>query len=638
MAISKNIVSLNPGFGSTDVIYQLEQQFTYLNLHGTGRSGLIVGVSSYTDPGRTSSVRNERFSDIRQKSTTGIGTGASFYVYRQGNGDVNELRPNRPGYGYTAGDTITLSAEDLGGSANGANDVIIKPAIYAHKTSDAQTFDVELTGLYEISGTDRNGTISDKTITVKEGDSIRFTDNLGSQYYGFGVYWDRGPYNSTFQAADGNGRYYGSEYNRVFNTYYASSNGGGGEIITWTPECGQRGIFRVLDNSNYSSVPITIIVEPDDSNWAYPTVGSATTFHGRFSDPNAIYAWGVLKHDIEPDKKFGSTYRAFQVVSDNNMVINVGSDFYPNIGISTISRGTDSFTSAYRRNRFCGAYMSDMPYNLTSIPGMLNDNSYENDYSNPTKIYTNYCQIKASEFKYTESNAYRLDLTSYKSGLNPKFVVYSYRQPTRSSTNLGGNTYATFILHDHIGTIWDHDNCFTSGVTKINFGGGSPDNPYISFTTHIAGDHYDRYNAQASQRAGEYGYLNSDFGNYSDYYDQATTIYHPNSYKMGGDVSTSDSRIYYRGLEDRRDRDGITADMDFNAVIKGIPICTQLVPFPFYIPDDFVLIQFDYATPNSNIQQGDTVTVSGSEIYEVIVGSYNQTDRTRGILFCARTT
>ena len=107
---------------------------------------------------------------------------------------------------------------------------------------------------------------------------------------------------------------------------------------------------------------------------------------------------------------------------------------------------------------------------------------------------------------------------------------------------------------------------------------------------------------------------------------------------MGQDVDSKDHRIYYRGLEDRRDSDGITADMDFNAVIKGIPINTTLIPFPFYMPDDFVLIQFDYATPNANIQQGDTVTISGSEIYEVIVGSYNQTSRTRGILFCARTT
>ena len=35
---------------------------------------------------------------------------------------------------------------------------------------------------------------------------------------------------------------------------------------------------------------------------------------------------------------------------------------------------------------------------------------------------------------------------------------------------------------------------------------------------------------------------------------------------------------------------------------------------------------------------GDTITVSGSEVYTVISASYNQTNRTRGIAFCARTT
>ena len=79
--------------------------------------------------------------------------------------------------------------------------------------------------------------------------------------------------------------------------------------------------------------------------------------------------------------------------------------------------------------------------------------------------------------------------------------------------------------------------------------------------------------------------------------------------------------------------------LNFNAVIKGIPLTSQFVPCPFYLPDDFVLIQFDNAQPGQNIQQFDTVTITeGSEVYTVINGSYNQTTRTRGILLCARTT
>ena len=71
---------------------------------------------------------------------------------------------------------------------------------------------------------------------------------------------------------------------------------------------------------------------------------------------------------------------------------------------------------------------------------------------------------------------------------------------------------------------------------------------------------------------------------------------------------------------------------------QGIPVCTKFIPVPYYLPDDFVFINFDYATPNTLVDQWDTITISGSEVYTVISASYNQTTRTRGIAFCARTT
>jgi len=78
--------------------------------------------------------------------------------------------------------------------------------------------------------------------------------------------------------------------------------------------------------------------------------------------------------------------------------------------------------------------------------------------------------------------------------------------------------------------------------------------------------------------------------------------------------------------------------LNYNAVVKGIPLSTNLIPSPYYLPDDFVFISFDYNAPNQNIQQWDTITVSGSEVYTVIDAAYNQTTRTNGIAFCARTT
>ena len=84
--------------------------------------------------------------------------------------------------------------------------------------------------------------------------------------------------------------------------------------------------------------------------------------------------------------------------------------------------------------------------------------------------------------------------------------------------------------------------------------------------------------------------------------------------------------------------DSVDSSANYGAVIKGIPLNTKLIPCPYYIPDDFALVQFDYASPDALIQMWDTVTVSGSEVYTVITASYNQTNRTRGVAFCARTT
>ena len=55
------------------------------------------------------------------------------------------------------------------------------------------------------------------------------------------------------------------------------------------------------------------------------------------------------------------------------------------------------------------------------------------------------------------------------------------------------------------------------------------------------------------------------------------------------------------------------------------------------MPDDFVVIDFNIPTSAQDIKQGDTITLSGSEVYTVITGSYNQSNETAGILFCART-
>ena len=80
----------------------------------------------------------------------------------------------------------------------------------------------------------------------------------------------------------------------------------------------------------------------------------------------------------------------------------------------------------------------------------------------------------------------------------------------------------------------------------------------------------------------------------------------------------------------------VSANANYNAVIKGIPLNAMFVPSPYTMPEDFAFIDFIYDAPSVNIQQGDTITIDETEVYVVIQGCYTQTTKTRGILFVAR--
>lgn len=315
------------------------------------------------------------------------------------------------------------------------------------------------------------------------------------------------------------------------------------------------------------------------------------------------------------------------MVSNTNLGFHVGSGFHPtDISNPYVNRG-----KGYS-NRFAGNSNFDMPYTPLLSDARFDISSYAWSYITQTTT--------AGE-TIANSTLYQLDLNIYKSGIDPKFAVLSYKHPTLSSTKLRDNTYLTFISHNYTSTLWDYDNVFLSGLTLI-VPNTDDSNPYLEFRTYVAGEYYSYSSATPSKRAAEFGYvaLPSNSSYITPY---KSTFYRSTSCPQG--ANSYDATIYMRnnattsnrGNGGENNTDYLPSASNFNAVIKGIPISTNLIPVPYYIPDDFVLIDFDYPTPSANIQQGDTITISGSEVYTVISGSYNQTTRTRGILFCART-
>lgn len=354
---------------------------------------------------------------------------------------------------------------------------------------------------------------------------------------------------------------------------------------------------------------------------ASPTgFGSTATFFAK--DNSGTYPWGVLRHTIQANKRYGDTYRAFQVNSNTNMRFAAGSAFHPGgVPDSYASLGV-GITNSFR---------GDQGLDIANDGGFPVAGAYTNFRNSATNSY----MIQDSNFTYASSNSYQLDLNLFKSGIDPKFVVFSYKHPTLSSTKLTDNTFGTFVFHNFSSTLWDLDNVFLGGFTKIIPGDTST--PYLTFRTFTQGAIYSSF---ATRRMAEFGYASMntagsqisdvvDYRVYSTAYPQNTSVEYPRTYYRDN-TSVKSTGGY-------SNQNSVSSNANFNAVIKGLALNGNLIPVPYYIPDDFVLIDFDYASPSANIQQGDTITISGSEVYTVITGSYNQTTRTRGILFCART-
>jgi hypothetical protein len=648
MAITTTSIGINTGNVSTwtgiDVINQFEQAFSWLGWHGDTKTGLCVGISTISGGG-TISGSSVIYEDVEPISTTGIGTGASFLVRRSN--IVNEIYVNRPGYGYTGGETLVLPAASIGGSSNGATNLTLK-VIVDGTIANGVGYAITFTGLYSASGTDRNGVVSgaNTTITIKEGDTLTFTNNQSSTNYRINILW------RAIETTDA------TDSNRVFNVSGQENSNTAGGQTTWTPLPGQAGTYYVnssFSGGSYAPFTPTIIVLPASSgDITYTGAGSTTSFYSKKTLNGNDF--GVLRHTIQSGKKYGDTYRSIHLRHNdvNNLYITSGSAYFP------FFRSTDARYGgghAYG-DRFSGTRLLDAPDRY-----IVDDNRC---YQGDTNFYTSSPNNRAGAYSLiTGGNTqYQLDLNIFRSSLDPKFAVFSFKAPSKPSTHISGNTYATFIFHNFTTDIWDLDDVFLGGWTEIFANGdGSITNPYISFRSQLVGSHDPRSNNFTSynpaKRTAEFGYapIDSDDSDgifvdtstiaFADYY----SITYPNGFVGAG------NRIYYRnsnipvrtnggansnGSSNSNGRFGnssISSDANFNAVVKGIPLNSCFVPSPYYIPDDFVLIDFDYGVPSANIQQGDTITISGSEVYTVINGSYNNTNvsRTRGILFCART-
>jgi len=363
---------------------------------------------------------------------------------------------------------------------------------------------------------------------------------------------------------------------------------------------------------------MTVVVQADETSY-----GSASTFYDKDVTVGSSYPWGVLRIENDNNKVYGDSYFGFQ--SDGTkLYFSSGTSFYPyNNGAYLNKQGRYA-------NSFRGQIYQDV----------LHDPTGQTNQLVTTSANTN---IDIAQFEYASSNAFTSELNVFRSGIDNNFAVFSFKHPDKSSSSIDDNTYGTFFLHKFTHSLLNFDELSLGTMSYFDPVYRDMSNAHhemhTSFGNSVSQDNWLGRQFMMGWNTGQVYYTMNTF--LRDYI-------HATTYPAGR--GNSERRHYYRN-NDNSEHYNFRGDLgltdytnkspdvlNHNAVIKGIPLSSHMVPCPFYLPDDFVLIQFDHASPGQNIQQYDTVTISGSEVYTVIDGAYNQTNRTRGILFCARTT
>ena len=356
------------------------------------------------------------------------------------------------------------------------------------------------------------------------------------------------------------------------------------------------------------------------------TYGSTSTFYDKDVTNGSSYPWGVLRIENDNTKVYGDSYFGFQADS-TKLYFTSGTSFYPYDDDSAYDKG------GRYANSFRGQIYQDVSVDPTSTGNRLTNSSLNT-------------QIDIANLEYAESNSFTLEMNVYRSGIDNNFAVFSFKHPDKSSSSIDDNTYGTFFLHKFSHSLLNHDELSLGSMTY--FDPVYRDMSSARFEMHtVLGTGSDTSSDDWLGRqflmgwsTGSLYYSMNTF--LRDYINASTFPIHRGNTERRHYYRNNTYSEYnnFRGDIGFSDYNNKSPDiLNHNAVIKGIPLSSHMVPCPFYLPDDFVLINFDHASPSQNIQQNDTVTITeGSEVYTVIDGAYNQTNRTRGVLFCARTT
>ena len=377
-------------------------------------------------------------------------------------------------------------------------------------------------------------------------------------------------------------------------------------------------------------------------------IGAGTDFFLKHPDGD----YGILRLENDGSKKFGTTYWGFGLW-DNNYQMSMGSGqgwtYLNKLGTHLPAGSTGNECKQF------GIFNGDM--------GM--------DYMyGQNELYRGTSTTGWSRFEIATSStptAYPMNIRWWKAS-NPQddnFAVIQFSQ----DINGVAEAFHTFTLHkgpNFGANVFDLDDVWIGTMSEWKTETSADPSlytryrePQYDWSTVHAYDEPPTSNTTA--REASYGWLRNGAYNNSSYSVQPTTRYRCNI-DTTFDNSSNEVVTYYRDSTYDRyqnaSEDGeypikidsinaVASNANWYKPIKGIPITNQLAPCPWYVPDDFVLIQAAVTPGATQFQTGDTVTISGSEIYEVIIADQeiNKTSldgvangTSTAMIFAARTT
>ena len=356
-------------------------------------------------------------------------------------------------------------------------------------------------------------------------------------------------------------------------------------------------------------------------------LGSGSNFFQKH--PQGYYGVARVEHDAA--KVYGTTYYGFGFDPNNDyqMCVTSGSNFeYLNrAGINYINTTSDL--------THFGIYEGEV--------GL--------DYSNTQRTVKRNCNDADNRLLSYASNstptAYPLQIRVYRAQApqDTNFAIIQFAQVINGIIQ----PYATFNLakgSEFGAGVYDLDYVYQDALTEVTTGPRAVNFVYGDTGYEYYRDYQEPANISSGNtkcRAATYGYLRDSADSNAI---RISTYFTCNI--DTNNTATTDVVTYYRNnTYDNYGGNSMSASANYYKPIKGLPISNKLLPCPYYLPDDFVMLQVATTPGLVAFRVGDTVTVSGSEVYEIIEASYQSqqngldnvnNNSTIGMLFMARTT